>query len=269
MTALFTFKDRSFAIDATPLIMGILNVTPDSFSDGGSYTDSASVTAQARKLIAQGIDILDIGGESTRPGAPACPIEEEIARVVPAIRAIRDFSDIPISIDTRKTAVAQAAIDAGADIINDVSGGIYDPSIFALAAQTGAGLILMHARATPETMQEMCHTHYNDLHGEIIAFLQEQTAKAQDAGVAPTCIVPDPGLGFAKTAQQNIDILDNLQLYAAAFPQRPLLIGHSRKRFLSTLGIGDSVAERDAATQEISARLAQTGFPLILRVHNP
>ncbi len=212
-------------------VMGILNVTPDSFSDGGEFFTLDAAVQQAQVLIQAGVDILDIGGQSTRPGAREISLTDELDRVIPPIKAIRAISDIPISIDTTRSEVAKAAIAVGADIANDVSGGQDDPKIFAVAAETQAPVILMHRRGTPETMQSL--TDYQDLMGELLTFFQTQIQAAILAGIPKERIVIDPGIGFAKTTAQNIELLQGLGWFKSL--DCPILVGTSRKRFIGEI----------------------------------
>ncbi len=214
--------------------MGVLNVTPDSFSDGGQFQTVNAAIAQAVRMVAAGVDLLDIGGESTKPGA--LPVDEptELARVIPVIEAIRqhpDISAIPISIDTTKAVVAQAAIQAGADIVNDVSGGQFDRQMFQTVAQLGVPYILMHMRGTPTTMQQM--TDYTDVVAEILAYFQLQIDRATEAGIDRSNIILDPGIGFAKTYQQSIELIRQLDRFRVL--DLPLLVGVSRKSFIGKI----------------------------------
>ena len=232
---LWQIRNHCFEWDTRTYLMGVLNVTPDSFSDGGEFDTVAAALNQAQKLAAD-VDMLDIGGQSTRPGSAQISVQTECERVIPIIKAIRDSADaqlreIPISIDTTRGEVARAALAAGADIINDISAGTYEPEIFAIAAEFQAPMMLMHLRGTPATMQQM--TYYDDLMGEIIQFLAAQNDKAVAAGVDPTKIVVDPGIGFAKTVEQNLTILRDLEKMQVL--NCPILIGTSRKSFIGKL----------------------------------
>lgn len=221
-------RDRTFLWGKRTYVMGILNVTPDSFSDGGEFANRDRALAQAQTLIRAGADILDIGGQSTRPGAQIISVQEELDRTLPIIAAVRSQFAIPISIDTTRAVVGEAAINAGADLLNDVSGGIGDPEMLPLAARTGTPIVLMHMRGTPQTMQSL--TEYGDLIGEIRDFLQERLATAQGLGLPPSHIILDPGIGFAKTPQQNIALMRELgKLRSLGVP---LLVGPSRKSFI-------------------------------------
>ena len=224
----FKFNGRVWSLGDRPRIMGVINVTPDSFSDGGTYRAPESALARAREMVDEGADLLDIGGESTRPGAAEVPVSEEIDRVVPVIEAVAREVAVPVSVDTRKSAVAKAALQAGAAIVNDVSGLTYDPGMADLLAATDAGLILMHMRGTPETMQEL--TSYDDLIGEIRGFFQATMDQACYRGIQMERICLDPGIGFGKTAAQNLHILRCIPRLRGL--ERPLLLGVSRKSFI-------------------------------------
>ena len=209
-------------------LMGILNVTPDSFSDGGLFNSVSAALAQAQCLANARIDILDIGGQSTRPQALEVSLDIEMERVIPVIQAIRQQLSIPISVDTTRAAVAAAAIAAGADLVNDVSGGTYDPAMLPTVARLGVPIVLMHLRGNPQTMQQL--TTYTDLIGEIYQVLEQRVEAAVAAGVARELIAIDPGIGFAKTAAQNIEILRQLSRFRSL--GCPLLVGPSRKQFI-------------------------------------
>ncbi|WP_305046094.1 dihydropteroate synthase [Geoalkalibacter sp.] len=214
-----------------PRIMGILNVTPDSFSDGGRFLDPEAALERARLMVAEGADLIDVGGESTRPGAPGVGADEELARVLPVIARLARAIQVPISIDTTKAAVARAAVAAGAEFINDVSGLSFDAEMARAAAESGAGLFLMHTRGRPEHMQE--NTHYQDLIAEVGASLQKSMDLAHAAGVRPDRIALDPGIGFGKSLAGNLEILRRLREFHSL--GRPLLLGTSRKSFIGTL----------------------------------
>lgn len=224
----WTIRDRTFAWGQRTYLMGILNVTPDSFSDGGQFATPQTALAQARYLIESGADILDIGGQSTRPKAETISLDAELERVIPIIRAIRQETDIPISIDTTRAAVAKAAIAAGADLINDISGATYDPEMLTTAAALQVPIVLMHIRGTPQTMQQL--TDYEDLVGELLEFLKQRIDAAIAAGVARHHIAIDPGIGFAKTYEQNLEILRRLPDFRSL--GCPILVGTSRKSFI-------------------------------------
>jgi len=211
-----------------PLIMGILNVTPDSFSDGGRFLKPEKAFDQAMFMIESGADIIDVGGESSRPGSEGVSLDEELERVIPMIEKISEESDIAISIDTVKSDVAEKAIDAGACIINDISGLTKDLKIAELAAERGAYVVLMHMRGTPKDMQE--NTDYDDIIAEISSFLTDSAHKAINAGVEKHRIIIDPGIGFGKSAEGNFMILKNLDRFLKL--HHPILVGTSRKSFI-------------------------------------
>jgi len=246
--------------------MGILNVTPDSFSDGGDHFSHDAAVGHALNMIAEGADIIDIGGESTRPGAEPTPAEEQIRRAIPVIRAIRTRnSDVAISIDTRAAAVARAAVDAGADIINDVSALRDDPDMADVVAASGAAIVLMHRRGTSRDMQNGGGSHYDDVIAEITAFLQQQRDFAAGRGIDRSRIILDPGLGFGKRVEHNLTILRHLDRFVAL--EQPVLVGASRKRFLgSVLGV-DEPKQRLAGSLACAVIAALAGAA-ILRVHD-
>lgn len=250
-------------LSARTHIMGILNVTPDSFSDGGRYMDRDAALAQARAMVAAGADIIDVGGESTRPGAAPVGADEEIARVAPVIELICREIDAPVSIDTTKPAVALAAVEAGARMINDISGLGRAPELARIAAERGCALVLMHMRGTPQTMQD--DLEYGDLVGEVAAFLAERARWALEAGVAGDRIVLDPGLGFSKAGAQNVTLLRHTSALCAL--GYPVLIGPSRKSFLGQLTGGKPPAERVFATAGAVAASIMGGARIV-RVHD-
>ncbi len=212
-------------------VMGVLNVTPDSFSDGGQFNTQAAAIAQARRMVTAGASILDIGGQSTRPNAEDVSLQEELQRVVPVIRAIRaepELSNCPISVDTTKAAVAEAAIAAGATLVNDISGALFDPTMLETVAALGVSIVLMHIRGTPKTMQQL--TQYDDVVADVAAALKERAAAAIAAGIQPDRIILDPGIGFAKTVDQNLALLRGIPTLRSL--GYPLLIGPSRKSFI-------------------------------------
>jgi dihydropteroate synthase len=248
-----------------PLIMGILNVTPDSFSDGGKYSGLDAAMQQVELMLSEGVDIIDIGGESTRPGSDPVEAGEQIERVVPVIEAIRQqlSSDILISIDTTLSEVAKAALDAGANVINDVSGGRADPEILALAAETGVPIILMHSQGTPKTMQE--NPHYENVVQNVLDALNESINAALKAGVNKEAIAIDPGIGFGKRKQDNLDLLAHLDaLVATGFP---VLLGTSRKRFMGTICDVTEPSELVTATAVTTALGVMAGVQMF-RVHD-
>ncbi|HEX7464966.1 MAG TPA: dihydropteroate synthase [Actinomycetota bacterium] len=212
------------------LVMGILNVTPDSFSDGGRYLDRAAAIEHAARMVDDGADIVDVGGESTRPGSDPVPASEERDRVVPVVEALASSVSVPISIDTRKAEVARAALGAGATIVNDVSAGA-DPQMFDVAKGAGAGLVLMHMQGDPKSMQRA--PRYDDVVAEVEEYLRGRIEAAESAGVPFESICVDPGIGFGKNLEHNLSVLKRLDVLASL--GRPVLVGPSRKRFIGTI----------------------------------
>ncbi len=248
-----------------PLIMGILNVTPDSFSDGGRHNTLEAALIQVEKMLADGADMIDIGGESTRPKSISVSSGEQIARVIPVIKAIRAqvSKEVLISVDTRLSTVAKAALEAGANIINDVTGGRDDPKILTVAAQADCPIVLMHMQGTPETMQD--NPYYDHVVAEVIASLQSSVNNALAAGVKKENIVLDPGIGFGKRAQDNLTLLAHLnQLVGMDFP---ILLGTSRKRFMGALCNVTEPCELITATAATTALGVMAGVQLF-RVHD-
>lgn len=255
-------RTRRLAFGNVPLVMGIVNVTPDSFSDGGDYYDPQAAIDRAIKLADEGADILDIGGESTRPYATTVSLEEELRRVIPVVEAVATRVAVPISIDTRKAEVAEAALAVGAEIINDVSAFEHDPQMPALAVESQAGVCLMHMQGTPETMQD--NPTYGDLVAEIAEYLQQRRDFLQRSGMDLDRICLDPGIGFGKTHQHNLRLMAHVgELHRLACP---LLVGHSRKGFLAKI-IGSKQRDRLAATIGSAVSLAVQGVQII-RVHD-
>ena len=245
-----------------PRLMGILNVTPDSFSDGGLFDAPGSALAQARAMEEQGADLLDLGGESTRPGAREVPPEEEAARVVPVLKAIRHRSGITLSVDTRKAAVAEAALAAGAEIVNDVSALQFDPSMARVAGRA-EGLCLMHAQGTPETMQR--DPRYGDVVLDVYDRLEERVAAAEAQGIRRDRILVDPGIGFGKTVKHNVSLLRRLSLYHAL--GCAILLGASRKGFIGALGGAAEARDRMPGSVAVALHAARQGVQ-VLRVHD-
>jgi len=243
-------------------IMGILNVTPDSFSDGGQFTVESDILSHAQQMIEDGADIIDVGGESTRPYAEPVSEEEELQRVIPAIQAIRRHSAIPISIDTTKSAVASQALQSGADIINDISALRFDPCMVDVVNTFKAPIIIMHMQGTPSDMQ--INPEYNDIIAETLAFFRERIQWLEEAGVNREQIIIDPGIGFGKTVAHNLLILNRAQEYSTLGV--PVLIGHSRKSFIGKI-LEDEPGDRDTPTAVISGLLTDKRVS-ILRVHN-
>lgn len=254
---------RHFDLTRQGVIMGVINVTPDSFSDGGSFADPEEAVRHGLRLAEEGAAILDIGGESTRPGAPAVPGDEELRRILPVIRNLAGRTTAAISIDTSKAAVARAALQAGAEIINDVTALQGDPAMASVAAETGAGVVLMHMRGTPRTMQE--NTDYADVVREVLACLRERVATARSAGIASECLAVDPGIGFGKSAEQNLRLIAALPAFAAI--GRPVLLGVSRKSFLASAAGCPDMPDRDAPTVALTGLGRELGAR-VFRVHD-
>jgi dihydropteroate synthase len=244
-------------------IMGVLNVTPDSFSDGGEFFSTEKAIEQGRRMATEGAQIIDVGGESTRPGAKAISVDEELGRVIPVIEQLRASISALISIDTSKSAVARAALDSGATIINDVTAGRADPEMFALAAERKAALILMHMQGTPRTMQVA--PHYDDVVREVGNFFRQQYERALECGVDPMAIAFDPGIGFGKTVEHNLALLAHLE--CVRIQHRPLVVGVSRKSSLGKMIGSNAMEDRLAPTVAFTALLRERGAN-VLRVHD-
>jgi dihydropteroate synthase len=258
-------RDRTFNWGEKTYLMGILNVTPDSFSDAGQFDSVETALIQARDMIAHGVDIIDIGGESTRPHAESVSLEQELQRVIPVIEELRQISSIPISIDTTKTQVAQQAIASGADIVNDISGGTFDEQMFKIVAELDVPIILMHIRGNPKTMQSL--TDYQDVVVEVAEFLTTQVAQAIVSGIPRSQIILDPGIGFAKTADQSLELLQQLKKLKTLCGFLPMLIGVSRKSFLRPILHQDDPKERIWGTAAACYGAISRGAD-ILRVHD-
>ena len=231
-------RKRTLTLGKRTLLMGVLNVTPDSFSDGGLFFDKEKAIAHGLRMVEEGADIIDIGGESTRPGSKPLDLVEELRRIIPVIESLAKKVDIPISIDTYKSAVAQRAIEAGAEIINDISGLHFDQNLAKVASEEDTPLVLMHIRGTPETMQK--DIHYESLFSEILHYLKDSIQRAESAGLDPRQIIIDPGIGFGKTVEDNLLIIKNL--YEFRILGKPILLGTSRKSFIGKIlntGAGD------------------------------
>jgi dihydropteroate synthase len=253
---------RTFDLTHRGLIMGVLNVTPDSFSDGGHFIDPDKAAARAVEMEREGAEIIDIGGESTRPGAADVPLEEELRRVLPVVRAVRALTGCSISIDTMKAVVAAAAMKNGADIINDISGLHADPDMAGVAARTGGGLVLMHMQGTPRTMQEK--PAYTDVVGEIQECLRGSMQAALAAGVAMESMALDPGIGFGKTLEHNLTILRRTGEFG--IDGRPVLLGVSRKSFIGRILGNSEPAAREWPTVALTSYAREKGAR-IFRVH--
>lgn len=256
-------KDRTLDLTHSARVMGILNVTPDSFSDGGRHEAIESALAHAWKMIAEGAEIIDIGGESTRPGAAMISSGMEISRTVPVIRALRAEWDGLISIDTWKASVAREALKAGADIVNDVSGLTGDPEMTAACRDSGCGVVVMHRQGTPDVMQDA--PRYEDVVGEVRDFFEERLATLTAAGIAAEALCFDPGIGFGKTVGHNLELLRCLDRLSPA--DRPLLLGVSRKSFIGKVLGSDRLEDRDWPTVALTARSRELGVRLH-RVHD-
>ncbi|KPQ36691.1 MAG: dihydropteroate synthase FolP [Phormidium sp. OSCR] len=258
-----TIRDRQFRWGDRTYIMGVLNVTPDSFSDGGEFVSLQNALNQAQHLETSGADILDIGGQSTRPGAEEVSPEEEMKRVIPLIEALRSRSNCPISVDTYRASVAAAALDVGADIINDVSGGTADPEMLPLIGERQVPAILMHMRGTPKTMQSL--TQYEDVVAEVVEKLQQHLYAAIACGVSPKQLILDPGIGFAKTQDQNLRLLRELPQFQQL--GYPLLLGVSRKSFIGRILDRRDPKDRVWGTAAACTAAIAAGAD-ILRVHD-
>jgi dihydropteroate synthase len=260
--SLWRLRRRELEFGPLPLLMGIVNCTPDSFSDGGKYFDSEAAIAHARALVAVGADILDIGGESTRPYSEPVPEAEELRRVLPVIEGLREHVLVPLSIDTSKAVVASAALAAGAEIINDVTGLTGDLAMIDVARTHQAGVCIMHMQGTPQTMQD--HPAYDDVVAEIHAWLANRLSQLTQAGISREQVALDPGIGFGKTHQHNVTLLANCHRFHDL--GCPLLLGPSRKGYIAKV-VGDKTADRAAGTVGVCLSLALQGVQ-ILRVHD-
>jgi len=255
-------KKKTFTLGKRTLLMGVLNVTPDSFSDGGLHFDKEKAFTRGLRLAEEGADFIDIGGESTRPGSKPIELEEELRRVIPVIQSLAKEVDVPISIDTYKSTVAKRAIEAGAEMINDITGLHFDPDLGEVAAKEDVPLILMHIRGTPETMQK--NVHYDSLFSEILQYLKDSIKRAESAGVDPQQIIIDPGIGFGKTLKDNLLIIKNLSEFRIL--GKPILLGTSRKSFIGKI-LNADVNERLEGTLSSIALCALNGAHII-RCHD-
>jgi dihydropteroate synthase len=258
----WAFRDRQLSLGEFPLLMGIVNTTPDSFSDGGLFLDPSAAVDHALKLIDDGADLIDVGGESSRPGADPVSLDDELCRVIPVIERLAEHATVPISIDTTKAEVARQALGAGAVIVNDISGLTFDVNMPEVCREFEAGVICMHMQGTPQTMQN--DPRYGNAVDEICAYLADRLQALEEAGIAAERVVLDPGIGFGKTAAHNVEILSHIASFRAV--GRPVLIGHSRKGFLKKL-LSREVDERSAGVLGISIALAMQSVD-ILRVHD-
>lgn len=256
---------RTLPIGRRTLVMGILNVTPDSFSDGGEFFSLDRALAHAEQMIAEGADIIDVGGESTRPGGAAIvSADEEQRRVLPIISQLAKRSDVPISVDTTKASVARAALDAGAAIVNDISALRFEPELADEVAKSGAGLVLMHSRGTPGALHNL--PPVENIIEEVTNSLRESIAVAQQRGVKRESIVIDPGIGFSKSQEQNIELIAKLDQLVAAFPDFPLLIGTSRKSFLGRI-LANTDGTPAPVDQRLHASLASMTIAILKGAH--
>jgi dihydropteroate synthase len=260
---LWKIAGRTFDLSERATIMGVLNVTPDSFFDGGEFFPTEKAVEQGKRMAAEGAQIIDVGGESTRPGAEAVSADEELARVLPVIEHLRASISALISIDTSKAAVARRALEVGATIINDVTGGRADPEMMNLAAESGAGFILMHMQGTPRTMQAA--PHYDDVVGEVTNFFRQQYERALECGIDSMAIAFDPGIGFGKTVEHNLSLLAHLE--SLRVQERPLVVGVSRKSSLGKMIGSNAMEDRLAPTIAFTALLRERGAN-VLRVHD-
>jgi len=244
------------------LIMGIINVTPDSFSDGGAYMEPASALERAKRMVAEGADMIDVGGESSRPGSVRVPEEEELRRVIPVVRALAECVEVPISVDTSKSGVAEAALSEGAAYINDITSLRGDDRMAGVIAGHGAGVVLMHMKGDPATMQD--GPFYEDVMGEILSYLGTSIEKAEEAGINPDKIIVDPGIGFGKELEHNLTVLRELSVLKCL--GKPVLVGLSRKSIIGSL-TGREVAERVYGSAAGAAAAVMNGADII-RVHD-
>jgi dihydropteroate synthase len=261
---LWKIAGETFDLTRRGWVMGVLNVTPDSFSDGGAFFDADVAVEHGVRMIGEGAQIIDVGGESTRPGAETISVTEELKRTIPVIKRLRAARPtVRISIDTFKAQVARSALEAGAVIINDVTGGRGDEEMMSLAAEHGAGFIIMHMQGTPRTMQT--NPHYDDVVAEVRDFFRQQYARALECGIDPMAIAFDPGIGFGKTLEHNLGLLRNLA--DLRLHDRPLVVGVSRKAFLGKLIRSAEMSERLAPTIAFTALLRARGVDVV-RVHD-
>jgi len=256
---------RSLPYGERTLVMGVLNITPDSFSDGGQFYAPEKAVDHALQMIAEGADIIDVGGESTRPGSAFVSVAEELRRVMPVIEKLASHTSMPVSVDTTKSAVARAALAAGAEIVNDISALRFDPAIADEVARADAGLVLMHSRGTPKTMQQL--PPVRDIMSEVTSSLRASLSVAAQRGVSPESIAIDPGIGFGKTGEQNIELIARLDQLVTEFAGFPILIGTSRKSFIGKLLDGAPAGQRLHGTIATIAAAVLAGTHIV-RVHD-
>jgi dihydropteroate synthase len=259
----WTLRGNTFEWGQRTYLMGVLNITPDSFSDGGEFNTPAAALAQAQQLVAAGADIIDVGGQSTRPGAAEIPLEEELERVLSVLKVLRQEIPVPISVDTTRAAVARTAVEAGADLVNDISGATFDPDMLPTVAQLGVPIVLMHIRGTPQTMQKL--TDYQDLIGEVYQFLESRISAANASGIDKSKIIIDPGIGFAKTCDQNLELFRRLPVFRSL--NCPILVGPSRKSFIGRILNQPDPKARIWGTAAVASAAIASGAD-ILRVHD-
>jgi dihydropteroate synthase len=263
--ALWTFGGRSYDLSHHALLIGVLNVTPDSFSDGGRFSEVDPAVAHGLRMAAEGADLIDVGGESTRPGAAPVAVEEELARVVPVVRGLVGAGlAVPVSVDTSKAAVAQAALEAGASVVNDVTGLEGDPEMVPVVAGSACGVVVMHMQGDPRTMQAA--PTYRDVVAEVGAYLARRVRELGAAGVAPERVLVDPGIGFGKTLDHNLALLRGIAAIGRA-TGRPVLVGVSRKSFIGAVIGGGALADREAPTVALTALARALGAGAV-RVHD-
>ncbi|BAY19612.1 dihydropteroate synthase [Nostoc sp. HK-01] len=263
MSGNLIIRGRCFEWGQRTYLMGVLNVTPDSFSDGGDFNSKSAALAQAQAMVAAGADMIDVGGQSTRPGAEQITLDEELQRVIPIVQTLRSEITVPISVDTTRADVAKAAIEAGADIVNDISAGTFDVEMLPTVASLNVPIVLMHIRGTPQTMQQM--TEYEDLLGEITTFLTRQITAATKAGIDLEKIIIDPGIGFAKNYEQNLQLLRNLRSLTSL--NCPMLVGVSRKSFIGRILNQPNPKARAWGTAAACCAAIANGAD-ILRIHD-
>lgn len=255
-------RGKTLTLGTNTHVMGILNVTPNSFSDGGNYLDVQQAIVHAETMVAEGATLIDIGGESSRPGASPVSVNEELARVLPVVRALADTVDVLLSVDTYKAEVARRALEAGAHVVNDITALCSDPNMAATVAEMEAGVVLMHMKGTPRTMQQA--PEYNDVVNEVCAWLKKKIQNAEAQGIAPERIIIDPGIGFGKTMKHNLELLKRLSEFRAL--KKPLLIGTSRKSFIGKI-LEVPVTERVEGTAATVCWAIAHGADIV-RVHD-